>query len=205
MERTLLDSIRVVTSRQLNQLSFRCRVALVVVSIVLVPIELVAHGILAKNDYDLNVEILRVSAVAAVTVGAQYLPTDPNAAVREADAYAKSHGIARHEIIFTALSSNDTVLTIRLDRKLPRYIAVLALGGLPAREIEVTASARPQLKTPIRHSIMFFNRHIALLRQPGHRLSPFLPFPASRTASFRSLSFSKSGPGSPWRPLGRRA
>ena len=32
-------------------------------------------------------------------------------------------------------------LTIRLERKIPQYLAVLAMGGLPARDINVTASA----------------------------------------------------------------
>jgi hypothetical protein len=73
-------------------------------------------------------------------MGAQYLPADPRAAVLVADAYAQSHGIAPGEIVLTELSSDNSVLTIRLDCKIPE-VAVLAAGGLPARDINVTASA----------------------------------------------------------------
>src|SRR5262249_27270530 len=103
----------IMANRYLRQLSFRSRLALIVIAVVLVPIELVVHSLLARKYYDLNVEILRLTAVAAVNIGAQYLPVDPNTAVREADAYAEDHGIARAEIVFTGLSSNDRVLTIR--------------------------------------------------------------------------------------------
>ena len=141
--------------RQLNRLSFRCRLALIVIVLVFVPIELMAHGLLVKKYYDLNVEILRLTAVAAVNIGAQYLPTDPHAAIREADAYAERQGVARTEIAFTELSSNNCMLTIKFVRKIPRYFAVLALGGLPTRDIEVTASARQERNAPVGHSIMF--------------------------------------------------
>ena len=74
-------------------------------------------------------------------MGAEYLPANPRAAVRIADAFAQRHGIAPAEIVFTQLSPDNSVLTIRLDRKIPSYVAVLAMGGLPARDIDVTASA----------------------------------------------------------------
>ena len=61
--------------------------------------------------------------------------------MRIADTFARGHGIAQAEIMLTRFSSNNELLTIRFDRIIPRYLAVLALGGLPARNISVTASA----------------------------------------------------------------
>ena len=49
--------------------------------------------------------------------------------MRVADAYAEGHGITPAEVVFTEISSDDHVLTIRLDRKIPVYLAVLA-GGI---------------------------------------------------------------------------
>jgi len=136
-----VDSMRGVANRRLRRLSFRARLALIALAVILVPIELLAHGRLAREYYDLNVDILQLTANSAVTVGARYLPAHPHAAVREANAYAERHGIARAEIVFTGLSADNRVLTIRLERKVPRYMALLVLGGLPARDINVTASA----------------------------------------------------------------
>lgn len=133
--------MRGVANRRLRRLSFRARLALIALAVILVPIELLAHGRLAREYYDLNVDILQLTANSAVTVGARYLPAHPHAAVREANAYAERHGIARAEIVFTGLSADNRVLTIRLERKVPRYMALLVLGGLPARDINVTASA----------------------------------------------------------------
>jgi hypothetical protein len=67
-------------------------------------------------------------ALMAVKMGAQYLPADPHAAVRLANSYVQSQGIAPAEI-----SS--------LNYKIPTFVAVLAMGRLPARNVEVTASA----------------------------------------------------------------
>jgi hypothetical protein len=133
--------MRAVANWQLRRLSFRTRLALIAFALIVVPIELLAHGRLAREYYDLNVDILQLTANSAVTVGARYLPAHPHAAVREANAYAERHGIARAEIVFIGLSSDNSVLTIRLERKVPRYMALLVLGGLPARDINVTASA----------------------------------------------------------------
>jgi hypothetical protein len=103
--------------------------------------ELMVHRTFAREYYELDVKNLQLMALMAVNRGAQYLPEDPRAAVRVADAYAESQGIASAEIVFTELSSDNNVLTIRLDRRIPQYAAVLALGGFPARSITVTASA----------------------------------------------------------------
>jgi hypothetical protein len=124
-----------------GQLSFRWRVMLIVFAVITLPIELLVHGVFAREYYNLNVKSLRLVALTAVKMGAQYLPADPPAAVRVADEYAQRQEITRAEIVFTELSSDNNVLTIRLDRKIPQYMAVLALGGLPARDISVTASA----------------------------------------------------------------
>lgn len=123
------------------RLSFRCRSLLVILGVLLLPAELTVHRLLGEEYYYLKVETLRLTAAAAAKVGAQYLPMDPYAAVREANTYAEGHGVAPAEIIFTQLSADNTVLTIRLERKIPIYVALLAVGGLPARDIDVTASA----------------------------------------------------------------
>jgi hypothetical protein len=126
--------------KQLGRLSFRCRVMLTVLAMITLPVELLMHGAFARDYYYLNVNNLRLVALTAVKMGAQYLPTDPPAAIRVADAYAQHHGITRDEIVLTELSPDGNMLTIRLERKIPQYLAVLAMGGLPARDINVTAS-----------------------------------------------------------------
>jgi hypothetical protein len=87
------------------------------VAAITLPIELLMHGAFARDYYYLNVNNLRLVALTAVKMGAQYLPTDPPAAIRVADAYAQHHGIARAEIVLTELSPDKSVLTIRLERK----------------------------------------------------------------------------------------
>ena len=52
-----------------------------------------------------------------------------------------SQGIAPAEIIFTEVSLDNTRLKINFDRKIPGYVAVVTMGGLPGRDINVTASA----------------------------------------------------------------
>jgi hypothetical protein len=131
-------------NRRFIQLSLRCRVALIVFAVITLSAELIVHRFFAREYYSLNVKSIQLVALRAAKTGAQYLPANPRAAVHEAEAYAQGHGIARAEIISIELSSDNTVLTIRLDRKIARYVAVLAVGGLPARNISVTASARRQ-------------------------------------------------------------
>jgi hypothetical protein len=126
--------------RQFSRLSVRYRVILIVITAIVLPAELIVHSVVARKYYYLDVEDLKLVARTAAKTGAEYLPADPRAAVHEANAYARVHGIAPTEIVFTELSSDNTVLTIRLDRKIPLYLALLALG-LPARDISVTASA----------------------------------------------------------------
>jgi hypothetical protein len=131
-------------NRRFIRLSPRCRVVLIVFVAIAFAAELMALSVLARKYYDLNVRNLQLVADTAARVGARYLPADPHAAVRAANAYAQSHGIERTEIVLTELSWNDNVLTIRLDRKICVFIAMFALGELPARYISVTASARRQ-------------------------------------------------------------
>jgi hypothetical protein len=140
--------------RQFSRLSVFCRVILIALAAITLPFELLMHGALARDYYYLNVNNLRLVALTAVKMGVQYLPADPPAAIRMADAYAQHHGIARAEIVLTELSPDGNVLTIRLERKIPQYLAVLAMGGLPARDINVTASAWRQRVGPFRHAIL---------------------------------------------------
>ena len=134
--------------RQFSRLSVRCRVILIALAAIILPAELIVHSIFAREYYYLNVKNLRLVALTAAKMGAVYLPTNPRAAVWIADAYAQSHGVAPAEIVFTEPSSDSNVLTIRLDRRIPLYLALLAMG-LPARDIRVTASAgRPSAGLP---------------------------------------------------------
>jgi hypothetical protein len=128
-------------NRQVSRLSLRCRVMLILFTVIILPVELILHSILAREYYYLNFKNLQLTALTAVKMGAEYLPADPRVAVQVADAYARSQGIAPAEIVFIELSSNNHMLAIRLDRKFPRFVAAFAMGGLPARDISVTASA----------------------------------------------------------------
>ena len=124
-----------------GQLSFQRRVAFIVWALITLPIELLMRGAFAREYYYFNVNNLQLVALTAVKMGAQYLPADPTAAVWIADTYVQRQGIAPAEIVSTELSPDKSALTIKLERKVPRYLAVLAMGGLPARDINVTASA----------------------------------------------------------------
>jgi hypothetical protein len=128
-------------SRQFSRLSLRCRVMLIVFAVITVQAELIVRSTWAREYYHLRVQSLQGMALMAVKMGAQYLPADPHAAVRLANSYVQSQGIAPAEIVFTKLSSDNKVLSIKLDYKIPTFVAVLAMGRLPARNVEVTASA----------------------------------------------------------------
>jgi hypothetical protein len=142
-------------NRQFSRLSLRWRVMLILFAVITLPVELTVHSILAREYYYLNVKSLQLMALTAVKMGAEYLPADPRGAVQVADAYVQTQGIAPAEIVFTEPSSDSNMLTIRLDRKIPRWVAVLAMGGLPARDISVTASAwRQGTGHPLRTKIL---------------------------------------------------
>jgi hypothetical protein len=128
-------------NRRFSRLSRRWRFTLIALALATFTAELSVHNIFAREYYYLNVKSLQLVALTAAKMGAVYLPTYPRAAVRIADAYVQSHGVAPAEIVLTELSPDGNVLTIRLDRKIPEYVALLATGGLPARDIDVTASA----------------------------------------------------------------
>ena len=127
-------------NRPFNRLSLGCRVTLMVLATITLPGMLIVQTIVARAYYRLNSQSLQLIASMAVKVGAECLPANPRAAVRIADAFARDHGIAPAEIVFTESSSDNNVLTIKLDRKVPQYVAVFAVG-LPAHDISVTASA----------------------------------------------------------------
>ena len=130
-------------NQQFNRSSLRYRVTPVLLPTILLVAALIAHSFIARAYYSLNSQRLEVVASMAVRVGAEYLPANPRTAVRIADAYARDNGIAPGEIVFTEPSSDNNVLTIRLDRKVPQYVALFTVG-LPARDISVTASAQLQ-------------------------------------------------------------
>ena len=127
---------------------FRSRGMLLVVALIVLSTELTMRGMFAKEYYYLSAKNLQLRALTAVKIGAEYLPRNPRAAVRAADAYAASQGIAPAEIIFTEVSLDNTKIKINFDRKIPGYVAVLTMGGLPGRDINVTAFAWRQDAKP---------------------------------------------------------
>ena len=113
--------------RQFSRLSVRGRVILIALAAIILPVELMMHGTFAREYYYLNVNNLGLVALTAVKMGAEYLPTDPPAAIRVADAYAQTTGSRGPRSCFTEPSSDGNVLTIRLERKNSTYLAVLAM------------------------------------------------------------------------------
>ena len=86
--------------------------------------------------------LIRLTAIdqQAVREGAAWLREDPPRAIRTAQLYALDHGIAAGEIGFIRTAPDGSSLGMGLNRKIPAYIAVLALG-LPGRIVKVTAWA----------------------------------------------------------------
>ena len=128
--------------QQIGPVLIRYRLTLIIISILIFPAEMMVRRTLAREYYFLTLNNLRLVAFTSVELGARYLPADPSLAVHMADAYARRHGIARAEIVFTGLSSNGRVLTISFNRKIPLYMVLLTAGGFPSRALTVTASAR---------------------------------------------------------------
>jgi hypothetical protein len=139
-------------------------------SIVFVLITLVAafivHSISADVYYNTNYLKLQIAADLAVRAGAEYLPTNPRAAAQVAAAYAKYNGAASNEIVLIEIDSDKRSLRIRLNRKIPIYIALFAVG-LPHGDIAVTASAQRGSDRP------------APLRETSWVLSIKGPFPGA--------------------------
>jgi hypothetical protein len=123
-----------------------CRGALLGFVTVLLVAELAFHNLVARAYYDFNLRRLELIAVMAASAGAQHLPADPGAAVSAARSCAQLNGAALDEIVFIRMSSDERVLTIRLDRRIPKYM-VLFFVGSARHDITVTASARRQPTT----------------------------------------------------------
>jgi len=121
----------------------RWRSSLVLLTAVTWAVALVVHSISARAYFSSNSIQLAIVAEMAVRAGCLFLPHEPHAAVSAADRYVVSHGIAAEEIVFTATDSDNSALTLRLCRKVPRYVALFAVG-LPHRTIIVTATAQQQ-------------------------------------------------------------
>lgn len=107
----------------------------------------IVHSISADVYYNLNLISLQTTAELAVRAGAEYLPADSRAAAQVAAAYAENNGVAFNEIILVRVDSNKQTLRIRLNRKIPIYMALFAVG-LPRPEIAVTASAHRRIDRP---------------------------------------------------------
>jgi hypothetical protein len=130
-------------NRRFNRLSLSSRVMLIVLATVILPGVLIVQTIAARAYYNLNSQSLQLVGSMAVRVGAEYLPTDPRTAVLIADRYARRCGITSNEIISTDVSADDNTLTIRLSRKVPEFLSLLALG-LPDRTISVVVAGHSQ-------------------------------------------------------------
>ncbi len=110
---------------------------------------LLAHTMAARVYYNANSASLRIVAENAVRAGAEYLPAEPAAAMRAAQDSAELSGIAPNEIVQTEVAADNQGITLSLSRRVPRYIAFLAVG-LPGRDIRVTASARRVVQSSVR-------------------------------------------------------
>jgi hypothetical protein len=104
---------------------------------------LIVHTISANVYYNLNLLKLQVAADLAVRAGVEYLPTDPRIALQVATAYAERNGVAFNEIMLVGVDRYRRTLRIRLSRKIPIYISLLAIR-LPHRDIVVTSFAQRQ-------------------------------------------------------------
>jgi len=158
---------------RINRLSFRWRIALMTFAVLALSGELIGQRYVGSKFYSLYIENLELIAITAVKTGAKHLPTDPNGAVRIADTCAEGLGIAKPEIVFTKVSADDTVLSMRLDRTIPLYVAVLALGRLPTRHLSVTATAsggRPSRGSFTEIMIDGTRRPVSMMRNLAGRL-----------------------------------
>jgi hypothetical protein len=115
--------------------------ALIVLVLTTLIAALIVHSISADMYYHLNILRLQTAADLAVRAGAEYLPTDPRTAIQVAAAYAERNGVAFNEIVLVGVDSDKRTLRIGLNRKIPIYLALFAVG-LPRGEIAVTASAQ---------------------------------------------------------------
>jgi hypothetical protein len=100
---------------------------------------LIMHTITARAYYNINSKNLQLVASTAVRAGIQYLPVEPQTAIRIADRLVQGLGVTSDEITSIDVSDHDSTLTIRLKREIPEYVSLLAFG-LPNRTIRVTAS-----------------------------------------------------------------
>jgi hypothetical protein len=116
----------------------------------------VVHSIAASMYYQLNSKILTIAASGAAAASAEYLPMNPSAAIRVARSYANSIGVLPDEIMSVEVSPDRSMVTIRLERKLPAYVSILTVG-LPGHEIRVTAWAQKhsnhQLSAALTHTM----------------------------------------------------
>ena len=85
---------------------------------------------------------LQTAADSAAVAGASYLPSDSAQAISTAQIFAAHNGILAEEIISTTVSSNDTSLTIRLQRKVP--YTLLPLLGFISGAVSVQSTAQIQ-------------------------------------------------------------
>ena len=98
------------------------------------------HSIAAREYYSANCASMRIVAEKAVSVGIEYLPAEPSTAVAAAEQSAELGGVAPGEMEAN-IATDEQQITLCVRRKVPRYIAFLAIG-LPSSEIQVTATAQ---------------------------------------------------------------
>ena len=122
---------------------FRSGTASIVAAVSMLLGALSMHTVAARAYYNINSKNLQLVASTAVRAGIQYLPVDPQTAIRIADRFVQGFGVTSDEIISIDVSDDDSTLTIRLSREIPEYVSLLAFG-LPNRTIRVTASGGQQ-------------------------------------------------------------
>jgi hypothetical protein len=85
---------------------------------------------------------LQKASDAAALGGANYLPDNPSEAVTAANKLAENNGVLPAEIVSTTVASDDSSITIRVQRTVPYFFAKLL--GLTSGTVTASASGAPQ-------------------------------------------------------------
>ncbi len=85
---------------------------------------------------------LQKAADLGVLAGANYLPDNPTQAIATAQQMSELNGVAASEIQSTSVASDDSSITMQMQRKVPYYFARVL--GMTNATIDVTSVAAPQ-------------------------------------------------------------
>jgi hypothetical protein len=116
------------TNRPFKTSFFRSGTASNVAAVSMLLGALIMRTVAARAYYNINSKNLQLVASTAVRAGIQYLPMDPQTAIRIAHRFVKGFGVTSDEIISIDVSDDDSTLTIRISREIPEYVSLLAFG-----------------------------------------------------------------------------